>query len=135
MTLPSRGLPDQTRGSSRTRAGNNQPSGPARYRGHGLQMVEQWTNGRHAAGLPNTDHWDGALVSLAMALMSGRDVEALASHFAHSRRDLMSREQIEQDLELGIDALRSSAETALDPSAIHQAALAGIRQITPTEHH
>lgn len=98
-------------------------------------MVESWTTSRRAAGLPDTDHWDGALVSLAMALMSGRDVQELAAHFARSRRDLMSAEQIEQDVELGFDALCSSAETALDPSAIRAAALAGIRRTVQHEHH
>lgn len=91
-------------------------------------MVELWNDGRRAAGLPDTDHWDGALVSLAMALMSGREVETLAADFAHSRRGLMSPEQIEQDVELGFDALRSTAETAPDPGALRAAALAGIRR-------
>lgn len=97
-------------------------------------MVERWTTDRRAAGLPDTDRWDGALVSLAMALMSARHVETLAAHFARSRVGLMSPEQIEHDVELGLHALLTSADTALDLSAIRAAALAGIRQTVQHEH-
>lgn len=135
MKTPSGGLPDQTRRIFGTGASSLPVPPPTRYRGPGLQMVERWTSSRHEAGLPDTDRWDGALVSLAIAMMSGRHVDVLAAHFARSREGLMSTADIERDIELGLDALRRTADTALDLSPVRAAALTGIRQARQPEPH
>lgn len=98
-------------------------------------MVQRWTTSRHEAGLPDPDRWDGALVSLAMAMMSGRHVDVLAAHFARSREGLMSAAEIERDIELGLDALHLTADTALDLTPVRTAALNGVRQARQPEPH
>lgn len=82
------------------------------FRGRGARLIERWTRSRRAAGLPEPSEWDGALVTMSISLLTGRDVREQGRRFALGRRSLLTPGQIELDLTLGLEALDATAADA-----------------------
>lgn len=74
--------------------------------GRGQAVVDTWRRARRSAGLPDTGSWDGPLVSLAIALLFGRQVDRELDRFRRARAATLTPEQIDLDVEIGRRSLR-----------------------------